>query len=192
MGDILHCLGCIKPSRQPNITTGWALPKTLISQWMLWRLIKWIDYLIYLPAVNQRLGKVHRMRLCLRPNSQCRWLVVGKCCVVNVGDLHKQIFTTPVSIGAVRSVSLVVHEIVHSSKFYWKKIRCNKGKYNQEYPGINPLMQQLEGPDTELRASEISGLFGPKFRPPDIFSTTFHLRKSWNPIGRPRNLQKPT
>ena len=36
---------------------------------------------------------VHRMRLCLRPNSQYRWLVVGKCCVVNVGDLHKHIFT---------------------------------------------------------------------------------------------------
>ena len=76
---------------------------------------------------------VHRMRLCLRPNSQCRWLVVGKCCVwfMLVICTNKSSLT-PCSIGTVRSVSLVVHEIVHSSKFYFKNIRCNKGKYNQE------------------------------------------------------------
>ena len=60
---------------------------------------------------------VHRMRLCLRPNSQCRWLVVGKCCVwfMLVICTNKSSLT-PCSIGTVRSVSLVVHEIVHSSK----------------------------------------------------------------------------
>lgn len=40
-------------------------------------------------------------------------------------------------------------------------------------------MQQLEGPDTELRASEISGLFGPKFRPPDMQRPPFTLGKSY-------------